>query len=252
MKYEKNEKYLNSNNQESYESSLINNDCFINSNPIYNYMNINNTYLSNNNSLRNEHHMKLNNRKYKKHQFCNLNDPKLIDAYNEGYYGFNNIPKQYYIYPKFSKKENISKNMLKVNEQFVDEEINKEKSINNIDENKKNDNNDFVSSYISYPYPKLINISTNLFGSSHNIKSNFSNSNKNIINNDNEIQKDKNFSNNFSKNNEININDNNYECGSNEDSGNFYFINNTITTRNVPFENQPDNISIDDDDIDEY
>ena len=35
----------------------------------------------------------------KNNKFCNLDDPKLIDAYNEGYYGFNNVPKQYYIFP---------------------------------------------------------------------------------------------------------------------------------------------------------
>ena len=58
-----------------------------------------------------------------------MNDPKLIDAYNEGYYGLNNIPKQYYIYPRFTKKEYYKqkKNLEEpLNDIQIDDEINKE------------------------------------------------------------------------------------------------------------------------------
>ena len=249
------------NNEESInENSELKNDFFINSNPIYNYINTNLSQISNNNATENEQMKKSKKRKYKNYQLCNLKDPKLIEAYNEGYYGFNNVPKQYYIYPRFSKKEYNNIKIQNSNEIVTDslyEKINKENNrfiVNNnrleevMTKNYKNsykndniENDEFISSYINYPYPKLINISTNLFGSSHNIKTSRSNLNQNITNNNNEKENNQNISNNYKSKNE------NIDCNTDEDSGNFYFINNTITTRNVPFQNIPDDDSIDDD-----
>ena len=249
------------NNEESInENSELKNDFFINSNPIYNYINTNLSQISNNNATENEQMKKSKKRKYKNYQLCNLKDPKLIEAYNEGYYGFNNVPKQYYIYPRFSKKEYNNIKIQNSNEIVTDslyEKINKENNrfiVNNnrleevMTKNYKNsykndniENDEFISSYINYPYPKLINISTNLFGSSHNIKTSHSNLNQNITNNNNEKENNQNISNNYKSKNE------NIDCDTDEDSGNFYFINNTITTRNVPFQNIPDDDSIDDD-----
>ena len=249
------------NNEESInENSELKNDFFINSNPIYNYINTNLSQISNNNATENEQMKKSKKRKYKNYQLCNLKDPKLIEAYNEGYYGFNNVPKQYYIYPRFSKKEYNNIKIQNSNEIVTDslyEKINKEKNrfiVNNnrleevMTKNYKSsyknaniENDEFISSYINYPYPKLINISTNLFGSSHNIKTSRSNLNQNITNNNNEKENNQNISNNYKSKNE------NIDCNTDEDSGNFYFINNTITTRNVPFQNIPDDDSIDDD-----
>ena len=249
------------NNEESInENSELKNDFFINSNPIYNYINTNLSQISNNNATENEQMIKSKKRKYKNYQLCNLKDPKLIEAYNEGYYGFNNVPKQYYIYPRFSKKEYNNIKIQNSNEIVTDslyEKINKENNrfiVNNnrleevMTKNYKNsykndniENDEFISSYINYPYPKLINISTNLFGSSHNIKTSRSNLNQNITNNNNEKENNQNISNNYKSKNE------NIDCDTDEDSGNFYFINNTITTRNVPFQNIPDDDSIDDD-----
>ena len=249
------------NNEESInENSELKNDFFINSNPIYNYINTNLSQISNNNATENEQMKKSKKRKYKNYQLCNLKDPKLIEAYNEGYYGFNNVPKQYYIYPRFSKKEYNNIKIQNSNEIVTDslyEKINKENNrfiVNNnrleevMTKNYKNsykndniENDEFISSYINYPYPKLINISTNLFGSSHNIKTSRSNLNQNITNNNNEKENNQNISNNYKSKNE------NIDCDTDEDSGNFYFINNTITTRNVPFQNIPDDDSIDDD-----
>ena len=249
------------NNEESNdENSEFKNDFFINSNPIYNYINTNLSQISNNNATENEQMIKYKKRRYKNYQLCNLKDPKLIEAYNEGYYGFNNVPKQYYIYPRFSKKEYNNIKIQNSNEIVTDslyEKINKENNrfiVNNnrlkevMTKNYKNsyknaniENDEFISSYINYPYPKLINISTNLFGSSHNIKTSHSNLNQNITNNNNEKENNQNISNNYKSKNE------NIDCDTDEDSGNFYFINNTITTRNVPFQNIPDDDSIDDD-----
>ena len=249
------------NNEKSNdENSEFKNDFFINSNPIYNYINTNLSQISNNNATENEQMKKSKKRKYKNYQLCNLKDPKLIEAYNEGYYGINNVPKQYYIYPRFSKKENDKIKIQNSNELVTDslyEKINKENNrfiVNNnkleevMTKNYKNnykkdniENDEFISSYINYPYPKLINISTNLFGSSHNIKTSRSNLNQNITNNNNEKENNQNISNNTKSKNE------NIDCNTDEDSGNFYFINNTITTRNVPFQNIPDDDSIDDD-----
>ena len=246
MDYETSQKYLKNENQESCGNSFYN-DCFINSNPISNYMNENKTKL----------------KKHKFNKICNLDDPKLIDAYNEGYYGFNNVPKQYYIYPKFSKKENIkNQKYLKEPKNYYrfSELINKENDINYINDEKNaidnkfqnnNDTNDnfyninydkFVYSYTNYPYPKLINISSNVFGTSHRIKSNYEILNNKLINN-NQIEGDENIQ----ETSEIeNLNDNN-----DKDNANFYFINNTVTTRNVPFQNIPDDISIDDEEQEE-
>ena len=249
------------NNEESInENSELKNDFFINSNPIYNYINTNLSQISNNNATENEQMKKSKKRKYKNYQICNLKDPKLIEAYNEGYYGINNVPKQYYIYPRFSKKEYNNIKIQNSNEIVTDslyEKINKENNrfiVNNnrleevMTKNYKNsyknaniENDEFISSYINYPYPKLINISTNLFGSSHNIKTSRSNLNQNITNNNNEKENNQNISNNYKSKNE------NIDCDTDEDSGNFYFINNTITTRNVPFQNIPEDDSIDDD-----
>ena len=246
MDYETSQKYLNNENQESCGNSFYN-DCFINSNPVSNYMTENKTKL----------------KKHKFKQICNLDDPKLIDAYNEGYYGFNNVPKQYYIYPKFSKKENIkNQKILKEPKNYyrICELINKENNINYINDEKNaidnkfqnnNDTNDnfyninydkFVYSYTNYPYPKLINISSNVFGTSHRIKSNYEILNNKLINN-NQTEGDENIQ----ETSEVeNLNDNN-----DKDNANFYFINNTVTTRNVPFQNIPDDISIDDEEQEE-
>jgi hypothetical protein len=246
MDYETNQKYLNNENQESCANSFYN-DCFINSNPVSNYMNEFKTKL----------------KKYKYNKICNLDDPKLIDAYNEGYYGFNNVPKQYYIYPKFSKKEYFkNQKYLKEPKNYyrICELINKENNINYINDEKNaidnkfqnnNDTNDnfyninydkFVYSYTNYPYPKLINISSNVFGTSHRIKSNYEILNNKLINN-NQIEDDENIQ----EISEVeNLNDNN-----DKDNANFYFINNTVTTRNVPFQNIPDDISIDDEEQEE-
>ena len=246
MDYETSQKYLNNENQESCGNSFYN-DCFINSNPVSNYMTENKTKL----------------KKHKFKQICNLDDPKLIDAYNEGYYGYNNVPKQYYIYPKFSKKEYFkNQKYLKEPKNYyrICELINKENDINYINDEKNaidnkfqnnNDTNDnfyninydkFVYSYTNYPYPKLINISSNVFGTSHRIKSNYEILNNKLINN-NQIEGDENIQ----ETSEIeNLNDNN-----DKDNANFYFINNTVTTRNVPFQNIPDDISIDDEEQEE-
>ena len=260
MDYEISRNYLNNENQESYENSFSNNDCFINSNPISNYMNEEVSKMSKSISVKNEKNRNNKIKKHKSYQICNLNDPKLIDAYNEGYYGFNNVPKQYYIYPKFSKKEyNLNKNYLKEtkNDYGITNIFNKEnegniindnkieftnKFHNNLNENNKNINNDeFIYTYSNYPYPRLINISSNLFGSLHQIKPKNENINNHYINN-NEIYANKNIQDNY----EIQNADYNNE----EDDGNFYFINNTITTRNAPFQNIPDDISIDDEELD--
>ena len=47
MNYENSEKYLSNDNQDYYENSFSNNDCFINSNFIYNYNDINISNLFN-------------------------------------------------------------------------------------------------------------------------------------------------------------------------------------------------------------
>ena len=107
----------------------------------------------------------------------------LIEAYNEGYYGITNIPKQYYIYPKFSNCEikskiNNNKQSLNNNKNLLLLNNNIEKKINNIN---NPENNNILSSYINYPYPKLINISSNYFSQFH-----FSNSDNNSTKNVND------------------------------------------------------------------
>jgi hypothetical protein len=253
MNYENSEKYLSNDNQDYYENSFSNNDCFINSNPIYNYNDINISKLSNAISIKYEEKIKPKKKKNKIYKFCNLNDPKLIDAYNEGYYGLNNIPKQYYIYPRFTKKEYYKqkKNLEEpLNDIQIDDEINKEnddyinksnREFNNY--NNNNNNDEFISSYTNYPYPKLINISSHLFGSIHSSRQNPSYSKYNSINNNNELDRNQNLSNDNFEINNFNINN---EENTREKNENFYFINNTITKRNVPFQNLPDDISIDD------
>ena len=259
MEFEKSQKYLNNENQEQYDYSFSNKNCFINSNPIDNYLNSDTSNLVKSISVKNAQRKHLHRKKNKNYQLLNLDDPKLIQAYNEGYYGFNNVPKQYYIYPKFTKKESIKrKNDLEdsLNDYRIKEIINKENNINIMNDNQDisnkyiinincNDNDvnndDFIYSYINYPYPKLINIGSNLFGNLHNIKSNYTNLNQNFINNNNLDDKD--IKSNLSCNKkEVE----NSVCNNDEQTDNFYFINNNITTRQVPFQNIPDNISIDD------
>ena len=63
MNYENSEKYLNNDNQDYYENSFSNNDCFINSNPIYNYNDINISKLSNAISIKYEEKIKPKKRK---------------------------------------------------------------------------------------------------------------------------------------------------------------------------------------------
>ena len=239
--YESDQNNLSKENQESFENTFSNNDGFINSNPIYNYMKEEDSKLSKSISMKKEVQENKVIEEQKNNKFCNLDDPKLIDAYNEGYYGFNNVPKQYYIFPKFSKKFYNKNQEIEEpkNENRISEIINKENYLNSMNDDKfknvskfKNNINDneFIYSYTNYPYPKLINISSNLFGLSHQLKSNYQNSDKNLIN-EKEIEQNL---------------ENNNDNDDDKDEGNFYFINNNVTARNVPFENIPDDISIDD------
>ena len=239
--YESDQNNLSKENQESFENTFSNNDGFINSNPIYNYMKQEDSKLSKSISMKKEVQTNKVIEEQKNNKFCNLDDPKLIDAYNEGYYGFNNVPKQYYIFPKFSKKFYNKNQEIEEpkNEDRISEIINKENYLNSMNDDKfknvskfKNNINDneFIYSYTNYPYPKLINISSNLFGLSHQLKSNYQNSDKNLIN-EKEIEQNL---------------ENNNDNDDDKDEGNFYFINNNVTARNVPFENIPDDISIDD------
>ena len=239
--YESDQNNLSKENQESFENTFSNNDGFINSNPIYNYMKEEDSKLSKSISMKKEVLTNKVIEEQKNNKFCNLDDPKLIDAYNEGYYGFNNVPKQYYIFPKFSKKFYNKNQEIEEpkNEDRISEIINKENYLNSMNDDKfknvskfKNNINDneFIYSYTNYPYPKLINISSNLFGLSHQLKSNYQNSDKNLIN-EKEIEQNL---------------ENNNDNDDDKDEGNFYFINNNVTARNVPFENIPDDISIDD------
>ena len=215
-----------------------------------------------------------------------INEQKLLEAYNEGYYGMSNIPKQFYIYPKFSRHENILEN--KINNKTYNKINNNIDTIYNKYQKKINDNNnnDLISSYINYPYPKLINISSNLFGLFHQKKE--------ITNEQNLKSEKKNTTENnpcdemYNKTFEISFKtkENNYlkfkgsgkivdfvkdkknatektetknhntekenDLGNNlnsssEDNGNFYYINNNITKRNAPYNNFRDDSSIDDD-----
>ena len=287
----------NNNSNYNYSLEISKDNCYINNNPINNYLSDNNSNYYNINGENNDDFKKY---KSKRNKLCNLNNPKLIQAYNEGYYGVNNVPKQYYIYPRFA---NYKSKEERNNEQFYEKQSNNNnyyilKSIENNNEYKskhnnntfKNNANDELSSYLNYPYPypKLINLSSNLFGKLHSIDSN---SNNYIINqNEENLEKekkrqgindmsnqtfnkkeDKNLSNKasekvivFSNNNknkekfgkesnnqydEIKNGEkkvNNYEDYDLDNTGNFYYINNNITERSVPYKNIPDNISIDD------
>ena len=285
---EQNEKILKYEYYDSFSNS--NDNCYINSNPIYNYLN---NDLTNNAYNKNENYS---NRKFKKHKFkkynlCNLNDDRLLKAYNEGYYGVNNIPKQYYIYPKFAKIDENRKTIANPNEKkdFNNEILCKNiKNENNIefDVGKKDNNNNFISSYSNYPFPRLINISSKIFSQFH--ISQKENQNLNINKKDNNIKEENLNENNIKENSQnqtfdisLRIKDGNnikikgsgkvidllsthkedikngkeneqennkidYEDEQN-DLENFYFINNNITKRSIPYQNLPDNISIDDD-----
>ena len=168
--------------QEEYNESFnnSNDNCFINSNPINKYL-YNDIYYNENYKKSSNYYNidnKSKNQKYfkninsKKSKICNLNNPKLLEAYNEGYYGVNNIPRQYYIYPKFSNieinKKTISTSKERKRQSFknnISEINNKGNNFNNL-YNKNlskniNTNNNILSSYINYPYPRLINISSN-------------------------------------------------------------------------------------------
>ena len=301
----------NNNSNYNYSLEISKDNCYINNNPIKNYLSDNNSNYYNINAEKNDDFKKY---KSKRNKICNLNNPKLIQAYNEGYYGVNNVPKQYYIYPRFANYKSKERN----NEQFYEKQSANNnyyilKSIENNYEHKSKDSNNFItyngnnnnifknsandelSSYLNYPYPypKLINLSSNLFGKFHSIdskqNSKILNSNNNIINqNEENMEKekksqgindmnnqtfnkkeDRNLSNKasekvivFSNNNKENFGkENNYQYDEikNEekrvynyenydlnDTGNFYYINNTITERSVPYKNIPDNNSIDD------
>ena len=275
--YYDNNSYNNYYDKNSFNNSY--NNCYINNNPINNISSHNNSNYDDNNS---KYYLKKT--KEKKTKICNLDDPRLIKAYNEGYYGVNNIPKQYYIYPKFSNIEQNSKIKINNKKQSLNNNNlfdlnNKDNNFNNIYINKNNlNNNNNLSSYINYPYPKLINISSNYFSQFHFPNSN-NNLNNNVNNNDNlknkndifnkqldislKIKDDKNIAfkgsgtiiniskqkditdieNNINKK-EINLNNN--DDDDEFDNGNFYYINNNITKRSVPYTNIPDNISIDD------
>ena len=301
----------NNNSNYNYSLEISKDNCYINNNPINNYLSDNNSNYYNIDGENNDDFKKY---RSKRNKLCNLNNPKLIQAYNEGYYGVNNVPKQYYIYPRFA---NYKPKEERNNEQFYEKQSTNNnyyilKSIENNNEYKskhnnninsfnnntfKNNVNDELSSYLNYPYPypKLINLSSNLFGKLHSIdskqNSKLLNSNNYIINqNEENLEKekksqgindisnqtfnkkeDKNLSNKASekvivssnnkknkekfgkesnyqydeiKNGEKRIN--NYDDYDLDNTGNFYYINNTITERSVPYKNIPDNISIDD------
>ena len=211
---------------EEYNDSISNSNdnCFINSNPIDNYLNNGLYYNTKYNNGSNYYNIdaKSKNQKYlknirpKKSKICNLNDPKLIEAYNEGYYGVNNVPKQYYIYPKFSnieiKKNQILTSKEKEGKSFknnISEINNKENNINNLYNNHLskniNSNNNIVSSYINYPYPRLINISSNFFGQFHSSNSN-TNINNNMINkNEENTEKENNINDLYNKTFDISL-----------------------------------------------
>ena len=309
MNIEQYENYMEKDYDNSYKNT--NENCYINSNPINNYLNNEILYNSNNEKDNNSNYYNINHKskksstnKHKKNKICNLNDPKLLQAYNEGYYGLNNVPKQYYIYPKFSNielnkktitssnerksyssKNTISKQNYKDNNYDLNYDIlynkNKKNSINNLNNN--------ISSYANYPYPRLINISSNIFGKFH-----LSNKNEGLINSNNKInlngennekenlnennindiynktldislkiKDDKNIKlkgigkiiqNEIGNENDITIKENNINENDKDNNlnytGTFYYINNNITKRTLPYNNIPDNISIDDEEDD--
>ena len=282
--------------QEEYNESFnnSNDNCFINSNPINKYLYNDIYYNENYNKSSNyynidnksKNHKYLKNIKSKKSKICNLNNPKLLEAYNEGYYGVDNIPRQYYIYPKFSNieinKKTISTSKERKRQSFknnIPEINNKGNNFNNL-YNKNlskniNTNNNILSSYINYPYPRLINISSNIFGQFHSFNSDINTNNNKLNNNENNFEKEKNINDLYDKTFDISLKikdnknikikgfgkitehndvDNNinkeFTTDDNDDNlndtGNFYYINNGITKRILPYKNSPSNISIDD------
>lgn len=203
MNYEKTDE-LNNDYNNSFENSKDN--CYINNYPIKNYLNNgisheNSNYYNIDGEYQNEFK-----KNYNKTRICNLNDPKLIQAYNEGYYGVQNVPKQYYIYPKFSnydlnneKYKSYNNNFGNSHENNYDIFYNKNQSKyfnNNLKNSSNNKNYDTLSSYANYPYPKLINISSNLFGIFHstNLKQNnelenlATNSSNKVVNKNDELK----------------------------------------------------------------
>ena len=300
MNIEQNENLMENEYEESFRNT--NENCYINSYPMNNYLNRGFSYNSNNNKDYNSNYYNVNNKsdihfknKKKHNKLCNLNDPKLLQAYNEGYYGKHNIPKQYYIYPKFSNIE-LNKKAYTTSEEKKSYSINNTLSsdLNNKDNNydtiynkvmQKNINNfkGFIPSYSNYPYPRLINISSNFFGQFHPsfkegnlaISNNSNKINKNYENNEKENQnenilneafnksfdislnikdnknmklkgKGKIIQNEIDNENEVPVKDNNINESNNlNETGTFYYINNNITKRTPPYNNMPDNISID-------
>ena len=165
MNYKNIDPIYNNNDNDSFENS---NDIFyINNNPINKYYN---SDLSDNNSNYN-----IKNKKNKsKNTKINLNNPKLLEAYNEGYYGVNNVPKQYYIYPKFSNIEN-NKKQKEVTKQNVNPSL--ENNILNQNMNKIEEKNyDII-------YNKNISKNNNLSYNNYNNINNANNNNFNTVNN---------------------------------------------------------------------
>ena len=98
-----------------------------------------------------------------KNNFINLNDPRLVQAYNEGYYGKNNIPKKYYIYPNFynyNKSKNYHKEKT-INENLIDK--------NNFRSLKKQNKSKDYCTTKKFPFLQQINHSSNKFGKFHSI-----------------------------------------------------------------------------------
>ena len=281
----------NKNNSNILDNSVSN--CYINSCPLDYYLNNNlskneeNNYSNSN--IDNEINNNIRRNNNQREKICNLNNPKLIEAYNEGYYGISNIPKQYYIYPKFSNVESPKDLKYKMTEQqqnFLDNKfyhINDSTlyNHNNYDNNYDLNNNNNLASNENYPYLKLINVSSKYFKNFHFGQNQKSNKNNNDIEKEkkNENNKSDIFNKEFNislnvkdkdqknlkikgmgkivdvSNDKINNKENKSKISENNkndneeinDSGNFYYINNNITQRNVPYKNNPDNISIDDD-----
>ena len=306
MNIEQNENLIENEFENSFKNA--NENCYINSNPIQSYLNNGLLYNSNNDKDYYSNYYNINNQsknhyknKYKQNKICNLNNPKLLQAYNEGYYGTNNVPKQYYIYPRFSNvelnKRTISTSYEKNSYTISNTLSNHNHNIkdNNFDimyskatQNNLNSLNNNISSYFNYPYPRLINISSNIFGKLHSsIKNdNLTNSNNNKINkneenNEKENQNENNLNDLYNKSfdislkikenkniklkgtgkivqndidneNDIPLKDNNINENYNNlnETGTFYYINNNITKRTPPYNNMTDNISIDDEEDD--
>ena len=98
-----------------------------------------------------------------KNNFINLNDPRLVQAYNEGYYGKNNIPKKYYIYPNFynyNKSKNYHEEKI-INYNLIDK--------NNFRSLKKQNKSKDYCTIKKFPFLQQINHSSNKFGKFHSI-----------------------------------------------------------------------------------